>query len=50
MLMRRFEFWLPIELFERIKLMAKFYNKSIAKMMIELLERGYINFLGGEIE
>lgn len=46
--MKRFEFWLPQELFERIKLMAKFYNKPISKMMIELLEIGYIYMLGGK--
>ncbi len=43
--MKRFEFWLRLELFERIKLMAKFYNKPISKIMIELLEIGYITKL-----
>ena len=35
--MRRFDFNLKEELFNRIKLMADFYN-----MMIQLLEIGYI--------
>ena len=43
MCMRRFDFNIPIELFERIKLLANFYNIPVSKMMIELLEIGYIN-------
>lgn len=43
--MKRFDLYMPQDLFERIKLMAKFYNISITKMMIELLERGYIQML-----
>lgn len=43
--MRRFDFWIPIDLFNRIKLMAEFYNKSVSKMLIQLLEMGYINML-----
>lgn len=43
--MRRFDFWLPIDLFNRIKLMAKFYNLDISKMMIKLLEIGYLKML-----
>ena len=38
MYMRRFNFYLPEELFERIKLLLKFYNLSITKIMVELLE------------
>lgn len=38
MYMRRFNFYLPEELFERIKLLSKFYNFSITKIMVELLE------------
>ena len=43
--MRRFNFYLPEELFERIKLQANYYNISITKFMIELLEIGYIDML-----
>ena len=43
--MRIFKLYLPFELFDRIKLMAKFYNLSISKMMKELLEMGYIEML-----
>ena len=43
--MRIFKLYLPFELFDRIKLMAKFYNVSISKMMKELLEIGYIEML-----
>lgn len=45
--MRRFNFWLPIELFNRIKLMAQFYGVHVSKMMIQLLELGYIDMLKG---
>lgn len=43
--MRRFNFYLPQELFEKIKLLANYYNISITKLMIELLEIGYIDML-----
>lgn len=43
--MRRFNFYLPEELFERIKLLANYYDISISKIMIELLEIGYIDML-----
>ena len=36
---------LKFEIFERVKLMAKTYNKSITKMMFELIEKGYIKML-----
>lgn len=45
MCMRRFNLYLPEELFERIKLPAKFYNISITKLMVELLEIGYIDII-----
>ena len=45
MYMRRFNLYLPEELFERIKLLAKFYNISMTKMMVELLEYGYIDMI-----
>ena len=43
--LRIFKLYLPIDLFNRIKLMSKFYRVSISKMMIELLERGYLEIL-----
>lgn len=43
--MRIFKLYLPYELFDRIKLMSKFYNLSISKMMIQLLEMGYIKMI-----
>ena len=43
--MRRFDFNLREELFERIKLFSNFYNVSITKIMVELLEIGYIEML-----
>jgi len=45
MYMRRFNLYLPEELFERIKLLAKFYNISITKLMVELLEYGYMDMI-----
>lgn len=45
MYMRRFDFYLPEELFERIKLLSKFYNLSITKIMVELLEIEYVEML-----
>ena len=45
MYMRRFNFYLLEELFERIKLLANYYNISITKLMKELLEIGYIDML-----
>ena len=45
MRMRRFNLYLPEELFERIKLLSKFYNISITKLMVELLEIGYIDMI-----
>lgn len=43
--MKIFKLYLPIELFNRIKLMANFYSLSISKMMTQLLEIGYIKML-----
>lgn len=43
--LRIFKLYLPIDLFNRIKLMSKFYGVSISKMMTELLERGYLEIL-----
>jgi len=43
--MRRFDFNIPWYLFNQIKLMACFYKIPISKMMIELLEIGYLEML-----
>lgn len=43
--MRRFNFYLLEELLERIKLLANFYNVSITKIMVELLEIRYVEML-----
>ena len=43
--MKKFNVYLPFELFERVKLMAKIYNKSITKRMVELIEIGHIKML-----
>ena len=43
--MKKFNVYLPFELFERVKLMAKTHNTSITKMMVELIENGYIKML-----
>ena len=43
--MRRFNFYLSEELLERIKLLANFYNVSITKIMVELLEIRYVEML-----
>lgn len=43
--MRIFKLYLPIDLFNRIKLMSNFYGVSISKMMIQLLEMGYLEML-----
>ena len=43
--MRIFKLYLPIDLFNRIKLMSKYYRISISKMMTELLEMGYLKML-----
>jgi len=44
--MKRFNFWLRLKFFDRIKLLAKFNRCSVTEMMIELLEIGYIHKLG----
>lgn len=40
--MKRFNFYLSFELFERVKLMAKVYNISMTRMMVELIKIDYI--------
>ena len=46
--MHRFNVYIPVDLFNRIKLMAEYYNLKISKMMIKLLEIGYIDMLKGD--
>lgn len=43
--MRRFDFNISEELFNQIKLMASFYKLPVSKMMIQLLEIGYLEML-----
>lgn len=43
--MRRFDFNIPEELFNQIKLMANFYKVPVSKMMIQLFEIGYLGML-----
>lgn len=43
--MTRYDFWLPIDLYNRIKLMARHYRVFTSKMMIQLLEIGYIEMI-----
>ena len=45
MYIRRFNLYLPEELFEQNKLLANFYNISITKLMVELLEYEYIDMI-----
>ena len=48
--MRIFKLYLPVDLFNRIKLMSKYYGISISRMMTELLERGYLDMLKTNIK
>ena len=43
--MKRYEFYLPIELFDRVKLLAQRYGKSVPKLMIYLIEVGYLEMI-----
>ena len=43
--MRIFKLYLPLDLFNRIKLMAIFYRVPISKMMTQLLEMGYLEMI-----
>lgn len=43
--MKKINVYLSFELFERVKLIAKSYNKSITKKIVELIEIGYIKML-----
>ena len=48
-IIKRFHINLRLELFERVKLLAKEYNLSINKMMIKLIEIGYLKMIGDGI-
>lgn len=39
-----------LELYNRLNLLAKEYNLSLNKMMIKLLEIGYLEMLGGKLK
>lgn len=43
--MKIFKLYLPLNLFNRIKLMAKYYRVSISKTMTQLLEIGYLEMI-----
>lgn len=43
--MKIFKLYLPQDLFDRIKLMANYYNVTISKMMTQLLEIGYLEMI-----
>lgn len=43
--MKIFKLYLPLELFNRIKLMADYYRVSISKTMTQLLEIGYLEMI-----
>jgi len=44
-LMKIFKLYLPLDLFNRIRLMAKYYKVSISKTMTQLLEIGYLEMI-----
>ncbi|MBO5184065.1 MAG: hypothetical protein J6B64_06730, partial [Bacilli bacterium] len=46
--MKRFCIRLRIELYDRVKLLAKHYNMSINKMVIRLIEIGYMKMIGDD--
>ncbi|MBQ8892328.1 MAG: hypothetical protein IJ068_05675 [Bacilli bacterium] len=43
--MKIFKLYLPLDLFNRIKLMATYYKVSISKTMTQLLEIGYLEMI-----
>ena len=43
--MKIFKLYLQIDLFNKIKLISKYYGISISKMMSQLLEMGYLKML-----
>jgi len=45
---RRLNINLPDDLFARIKLLAKHYHVPMSKIMIQLLEMGYLEILSKE--
>ena len=46
--MKRYEFYMPVDLFEKIKLLAKNNGLSTPKMMIKLLEIGYLKYIASK--
>ena len=46
--MKRFCIRLRIELYDRVRLLAKHYNMSTNKMIIRLIEIGYMKMLGDD--
>lgn len=48
--MKRFNLYIPIELFERIKVLANYYKISTSKAMVHLLEIGYLEFIKNKEE
>ena len=47
MLLKEFDFNLPEELFRRVKLMAEDNRFTVSKMMIYLIEEGYLQMIKG---
>ena len=41
---KRFDLYLPIQLYEKIVLLAKYYNTSKTNIIVKLLELGYLEF------
>ena len=47
--MKRFDLWLPNELYDRVKLMKHSLGyKSVTEVLIDLIERGYLQKLGAD--
>ena len=48
-IMKRCNIWLPSELYDRVELMKQTFGyRSVTEVLIELIERGYLQKLGGE--
>ena len=47
---KKYDFWIPDYLFDRIIIMAKSKNKSVPQMMNELTNIGYTYELGGKVK
>lgn len=46
--MKRYGIRMKLDLFERVKLLARKYNISINKLIIELIETGYVEHIKRE--